>query len=51
MIINKKLILFIIVTIMFILVLTLPKVDYWAIIPMYIGFILVALYDLGKDEV
>jgi hypothetical protein len=49
MIINKKLILFIIVTIMFILTLTLPKIDYWIIIPMYIGFILVALYDIGKD--
>ena len=34
---------------MFILVLTLPKVDYYILTPMYIGFVLVGLYDIGKD--
>ena len=50
-VINKpKLALFIIATILFILTLTLPKVNYLLLIIMYIGLILVGLYDLGKDE-
>ena len=46
----KKLTLFVVTTIMFILALTLKTTNYWVVIPMYIVFILVGLYDLGVDE-
>lgn len=46
---NKKLALFVAITFMFILTLALPKINYYILTPMYIGFILVALYDIGKD--
>jgi hypothetical protein len=46
---DKKLTLFVIITFMFILTLTLPKINYYILTPMYIGFVLVGLYDIGKD--
>jgi hypothetical protein len=46
---NKKLALFVAITVMFILTLALPKINYYILTPMYIGFILVTLYDIGKD--
>ena len=47
---NKKLIAFIVITLLFLVTLTLPNVDYIVLIPMYIIFVLIGLYDLGKDE-
>lgn len=46
----KKLTLFVVTTIMFILALTFKTTNYCVVIPMYIVFILVGLYDLGVDE-
>lgn len=49
--INKpKLTLFVIITILFILALTLETADHIVLAIMYIIFVLVGLYDLGKDE-
>ena len=50
MIDNKKLAAFVIITILFLLTLTLKTTNYYVLIPMYIVFVLVGLYDLGKDE-
>jgi hypothetical protein len=50
MIDKKKIALFVIITILLILTLTLPNVSYITLIPMYVLFILVGLYDLGIDE-
>jgi hypothetical protein len=47
MISKPKLALFYIITIMFILSLSLGQ---WFLTPFYIIFILVGLYDLGKDN-
>jgi len=51
MMFNKKLILFIVTTLLFITTITLPNVDYVLLISMYIGFILVGLHDLGVSEI
>jgi hypothetical protein len=49
--INKpKLIMFIIATLLFILTITLPRIDYTTLVVMYVIFVLIGLYDLGKDE-
>jgi Ca2+/Na+ antiporter len=49
--INKpKLIMFIIATLLFILTITLPRVDHTTLIIMYVIFVLVGLYDLGVSE-
>ena len=50
MIDNKKLAAFVIITILFLLTLTLKTTNYYVLIPMYIVFVLVGLYDLGVDE-
>ena len=50
MINNKKLIAFIITTLLFLITLTLPNVSYIILIPMYIIFVLIGLYDLGIAE-
>jgi hypothetical protein len=49
--INKpKLIMFIIATLLFILTISLEKVDHIILTIMYIIFVLVGLYDLGIDD-
>ena len=48
---NKKGIAFIVITLLFSLTLTLPKVNYGVLIPMYIIFVLIGLYELGKDKI
>jgi membrane protein required for beta-lactamase induction len=48
---NKKGIAFIVITSLFLLTLTLPKVNYGVLIPMYIIFVLIGLYELGKDKI
>jgi hypothetical protein len=50
MIDKKKIALFVITTILFLLTLTLKTTNYYVLIPMYIVFVLVGLYDLGVDE-
>ena len=50
MIDKKKIALFVIVTILLISTLAFQNINYYVLIPMYIGFILVGLYDLGIDE-
>jgi hypothetical protein len=50
MINNKKLIAFVIITLLFLITLTLPNVSYIILIPMYIIFVLIGLYDLGIAE-
>jgi len=50
MINNKKLIAFIITTLLFLITLTLPNISYIILIPMYIILVLVGLYDLGVSE-
>jgi len=50
MINNKKLIAFVIITLLFLVTLTLPNVNYIILIPMYIIFVLIGLYDLGIAE-
>jgi hypothetical protein len=50
MIDKKKIALFVIVTILLISTLAFQNINYYVLIPMYIGFILVGLYDLGVDE-
>jgi hypothetical protein len=50
MINNKKLIAFVIITLLFLVTLTLPNVSYIILIPMYVIFVLIGLYDLGVDE-
>jgi len=47
---NNKLILFILTTVLFILALTLKTADHALLIVLYIIFVLVGLYDLGKNE-
>ena len=47
---DKKGIAFIIITLLFLLTLTLPKVNYLLLISMYIIFVLIGLYELGKDK-
>ena len=41
---------FIIATLLFILTITLPRIDYTTLVVMYVIFVLIGLYDLGKDE-
>jgi len=48
---DKKGIAFIVITLLFSLTLTLPKVNYGVLIPMYIVFVLIGLYELGKDRI
>jgi membrane protein required for beta-lactamase induction len=48
---DKKGVAFIVITLLFLLTLTLPKVNYGVLIPMYIVFVLIGLYELGKDKV
>jgi len=50
MINNKKLIAFIITTLLFLITLTLPNISYIILIPMYIILVLIGLYDLGVSE-
>ena len=50
MIDKKKIALFVIITILLILTLNFQNINYYVLIPMYIVFILVGLYDLGNDE-
>ena len=50
MIDKKKIALFVIITILLISTLAFQNINYYVLIPMYIGFILVGLYDLGNDE-
>jgi hypothetical protein len=50
MVYDKKLISFIIITLLFIITISLPNVNYYVLIPMYIVFVLIGLYDLGIDE-
>jgi len=49
--INNKLIMFILSTILFIFTLTFPDTDHLILTIAYIIFIIIGLYDLGKDEV
>jgi hypothetical protein len=49
--INNKLIMFVLSTILFIFTLTFPNTDHLLLIIMYVIFIIIGLYDLGKDEV
>jgi hypothetical protein len=48
---DKKGIAFVVITLLFLLTLTLPKVNYSLLIPMYIVFVLIGLYEYGKDKV
>jgi len=50
MINNKKLIAFVLLTLLYLITLTLPNVNYIILIPMYVIFVLIGLYDLGVDE-
>jgi hypothetical protein len=50
MIYTKELITFIIITILFILTLTFKTTNYYILVPMYVVFILIGLYDLGLKE-
>jgi hypothetical protein len=47
----NKLIMFIVTTALFLFTLTSPYADHITLCIMYIGFVLVGLYDIGKDEV
>jgi hypothetical protein len=47
----NKLILFIVATALFIFALTLPDTDHIILFVMYVGFVIIGLYDIGKDEV
>jgi hypothetical protein len=48
---NNKLILFIVATALFIFALTLPDTEHLILSVAYIVFVVIGLYDLGKDEV
>ena len=48
---DKKGIAFVVITLLFLLTLTLPKVNYSLLIPMYVVFVLIGLYEYGKDKV
>ena len=50
MIYTKELIAFITITILFILTLTFKTTNYYILVPMYVVFILIGLYDLGLKE-
>ena len=50
MIDKKKIAAFVIITILLISTLAFQNINYYVLIPMYVVFILIGLYDLGMDE-
>ena len=42
---------FIVTTSLFLFALTLPDTDHIILFVMYVGFVIIGLYDIGKDEV